>query len=111
KQLASPDQPHVFTWIGKYSSPGDVLDLAVTKAMSSTHSHLVDVLRNNGNYTMLYDAAFAPSVETDPDIENVFNNVARAFSAYLTTDPFVTTNTPFDTFIVGGPTTMSASAQ
>jgi cytochrome c peroxidase len=97
-----------FTWSGMYTVPGDVLDLAVRKPLASTHDDVVRLVR--ASYAAAYDQAFATPVETDT-VEDVFTNLESAFTAFLTTDPFLTTDTPFDRFTRGEPTTMSDSAK
>ncbi len=104
KQMLGKGQP-VFTWLGKYTKAGDVLELAITKPMASTPDYVEMVVQSDGNYLMLYNSAFAGSPN------RIFDNLKIAFDAYLATKPFVTTRTDFDRWLLGETNSLSDSAK
>jgi cytochrome c peroxidase len=108
-----------FTWSGGSKLPGDtrvtsfktagsVLELAVRKPMAGSIAQVALVVRTNGNYWMLYNAAFGhdPNYDTDGA---VFGNLEKAFDAYLGT--LVTKPTPFDQYLAGKVDAISDSAR
>ncbi|MGE5185129.1 MAG: cytochrome c peroxidase [Acidobacteriota bacterium] len=113
EQLASGAS--VFTWSGgngklgeQFTSAGQVLDLAIRSPMESSHHHVAALIRTNGNYAMLYTAAFGTGGFTDD--ETIFTNLERAFDVALAQR--YTHDTPFDRWMRGDPSSgMSASAK
>ncbi len=99
----------VYSWNGRYSSPGRVLELAGLKAMNSTQDRMAQVVRENPTYAMLYQAAFhgfasdhnmcLPMQLPCHDTVTVFNNLALAFDAY--TRRLISLDAPFDRYIAG----------
>ncbi len=99
----------VFTWIGQYTTAGDVFELAIKTPMASNPVQVAQALQANGGYVMLYTAAFGPPNFGDPT--KIFANLKIAFDAYLTSSEFQTQPTPFDSWMLGQPSTMSDSAK
>jgi cytochrome c peroxidase len=106
KAMLAPGQP-VYTWSGQYTSPGAVLDLAITKAMSSTHAALEATIQTNPTYACLFIAAFGSADLAVPD--TIYDDLVQAFDAYLST--IIAPPAPFDAFLEGDATAISESAQ
>jgi cytochrome c peroxidase len=107
--LATGDRS-VFTWDGRRSSPGAVLDVAITSAMGSTPAHVEDVVLGkivlpNATYESQYRALFSPPTSTD----DVFTNVSRVFEVYMRR--LVSTRSTFDDWLAGDESAISESAQ
>lgn len=100
------NQP-VYTWIGEYTSPGAVLDLAISKAMSSCHPALEALMQTDPMYQCLFIAAFGSGDLANSD--QIYDDLVQAFDAYLST--FNTPPAPFDAFLAGDSTAISESAQ
>lgn len=64
-----------FTWDGSYRSAGDVVTLAMTKAMSASTDNIAYWLGKQPQYTRLYQQAFSRG--------NAYENAKRAFEAYF----------------------------
>jgi cytochrome c peroxidase len=106
----APGDKSVFTWSGKYKSPGAVLDLAITSAMGSTHENVADVVLGkivlaNSTYESQYAALFPGPFTT----EDVFTNVSHAFEVYLRR--LVSRSSKFDDWLAGDESAISESAQ
>jgi len=106
--LAPPAHHAVFTWDGRYKSPGAVLALAAGKPMGNDAAErIARVVRDHPTYRAEYEALFAAPSSDDAA---VFTNLKLAFDAYLRR--LVSLDAPFDRFITGeAPEAISARAQ
>jgi cytochrome c peroxidase len=103
KESLAPQEP-VFTWIGTYSSAGDVLELAITKAMSTTDPNLATTIRDD------YFADYANEWgQLTVDDAIVFKNTALSLDAYMRR--LLSTNAPFDRYLAGDASAISDSAK
>lgn len=97
KDLLAPAGRHdVFTWSGQYATPEDVVDLAVTKAMASSHDTVAQVVRNA--YGQPYAQAFGTPVPSDN--EDTYKHAALALGAYMRRQMLA--DTPFDRHLQRG---------
>ena len=105
---APVDHHDVFTWDGRYKSPGAVLALAAGKPMGNDAAErIARVIRDHPSYLVAYTALFGPPSSDDAA---VFTNLKIAFDAYLRR--LVSLDAPFDRFITGeAPDAISARAQ
>jgi cytochrome c peroxidase len=116
KALLAPPNDGVFGWAGGWkdktappeqlTSPGQVLDLALARAMASDYQQVELVVTINGNYFMLYGAAFLTRPDTD---SNFTGHIQQAFTAAIST--IVAAPTPFDDYLAGRDSTMSDAAK
>ncbi len=102
-----------FTWSGAYSSPGQVLELAIKKpfgwcTFQDGAAAVANLIRTDGSYWMLYNAAFGAVSTDDTD---VIHHLDKAFDAYFCTSAFISPISQFDLWLQDQPSTMSDSAQ
>ena len=100
-----PRGQHVFTWSGEYTTAGQVLDLAVVKAMGSNVANVAAVVRNSSAYSAAYTTAFEGPPPADDAM--LFLQLEQAFDGYLS--EFATGASPFDHYLDGEPTALSDS--
>jgi cytochrome c peroxidase len=105
KEVQAPDQP-VFTWIGSYSTAGDVLDLAINKAMSSTVADLAQTIRESHGPD--FEATWGTVATTTSDDE-IFHDVALSFEAYIRR--LTSSASPFERYRAGDESAISDSAK
>ena len=96
-----------FGWDGAYTTPGQVIERALTP-MAGSIPELLQLLQNDGNYAMLYEGAFGVAPGEDLSFTQ---HVEQAFTAYMSGPPFISAATPFDHYLQGDDTAISASAK
>lgn len=102
--LAYKPRTQIFTWGGKYASPGAVLELAITNAMETGQGSAAESATSSF-YWADYNAVFgAPTNDAE-----TFANLELAFDAYL--DRLVSLDSPFDQWRDGDPTALPDNAQ
>jgi cytochrome c peroxidase len=106
--VALPTAHDVFTWSGAYTSPGAVLELAITKAMHSDATNAADVIRTTPLYSVQYTNALDRAGPIASDAI-VFENLEIAFAAYF--DQLRSGPSPFDGFLADQPAAISDSAE
>ncbi|MBV8757021.1 MAG: hypothetical protein JO257_07095 [Deltaproteobacteria bacterium] len=89
-----------FTWDGSYHTAGDVLTLAITKAMSAKTANVAYYLQHEPQYATLFWDAFGMA---DP-----YEGAKLAFDAYLYR---LAGESPFDAYVDGDDTALSADAK
>lgn len=102
----APTKHQVFSWIGAYDSAGAVLDLAITKAMGSTHDELAKTITSEPTLWIPYASVFGTS---SPSPAEVFANLELAFDAYFRR--LVSIDAPFDRYLAGDGRDMSDAAR
>jgi cytochrome c peroxidase len=102
--LPPPDK-QAFTWNGAYTSPGAVLELAITKPMGSSKDVVGNLIRTNAYYLTEYMNAFgAPGTQGD-----IFANAEIAVNAYL--DQVSSGYSAFDSYIAGDDSALNDRAK
>lgn len=89
-----------FTWDGSYPTPGSVLSLALTKAMSADAGNITYYIRNTPKYLSLYQQAFNGRREYDAG--------QLALEAYFYR---LESTSPFDAYIAGSDSAISDDAK
>jgi cytochrome c peroxidase len=119
-KLELAPHPGVFTWSGKYSSPGQVLELARMKPFGyRSQDDIINYVKTNPTYEMLYFEAFAVSA-SNASVD--FGGLEKMLDVYLAWPADVATpnapstvlptkETPFDLWREGRPSSMSDSAK
>ncbi len=88
-QLKASQTNH-FTWDGSYATPGDVLTLALKKAMSASTDNVAYWIQKEPLYTRLYQQAFSSG--------DAYDNAKLAFEAYFSR---LAGTSAFDAYIDG----------
>jgi cytochrome c peroxidase len=103
----APQQP-VFTWIGKFNDPAQVIrKLAIPIAMNSSDQIVESVIASPPPMKM-YDVEYAAAFPGQPPAAA---NIASAFVAYLVSSKFITNPTPFDCYLQGNDAALTDSAK
>ena len=104
--------PHdVFAWGGKYKTSGAVFELAVTKAMHTSHRDVADVIRNSPEYLQEYVGVFSrpvgppcastsapPACAADDQVVRDLGIVLEVYMRRL-----ISLRSPFDLYISNSP--------
>jgi cytochrome c peroxidase len=97
---------HAFAWDGSFTTPEEVIThLAFPKAMSATPDDIATVLTRDIPYASQYQMLFS-----DPETpDNIATHVAQVLDVYMRR--LVSKDAPFDRWLAGDATALSASAQ
>jgi cytochrome c peroxidase len=105
KATLAPAGHHAFTWSGTYETAGQVLELAITKPMASSHAQVVARIATTPGYAASYVALFG---QLDPE-DTMFANLEVVVEVFLRR--LDSTDAPFDRYLAGDPTQISESAK